>query len=215
MLLWGIIGAIVFRFIFIFLGIAIVNQFHWVLYIFGAILIYTGYKILSSGDEQEVHPDKNIIYKFLSKRLPLVSDEGDGGFTVKRNGKKYYTILFLVVAVLASTDLVFAIDSIPAVFAISQDRMVILTSNIFAVLGLRAMFFMLMTAVNKFHYLQEGISFVLMFIGAKMLLEHWIDKFIDKEHQTLYSLIVILTCILSSIVYSILFQKKGIPKDIK
>lgn len=202
-LLWGIVGAIVFRFIFIFAGIAIVSQFHWVLYIFGIILIYTGYKILSSGDDQEVHPDKNIIYRLLSKRLPIVSDEGDGGFTIRRDGKKFYTILFLVVAVLASTDLVFAIDSIPAVFAISQDRMVVLTSNIFAVLGLRAMFFMLMGAVNKFKYLQEGISFVLMFIGSKMLVEIF-----DLHISTEISLLIIVVILTSAIVLSLLRAPK-------
>ena len=116
---------------------------------------------------------------------------------------------------LAFIDLIFALDSIPAVMGVSKDVLVVYTSNIFAVLGLRSLFFLLRGAVSKFDYLQQGISIVLIFIGAKMLLEHWIDKFIDKEHQTLYSLIVILTCILSSIVYSILFQKKGIPKDIK
>lgn len=202
-LLWGIVGAIVFRFIFIFVGIALVSKFHWVLYIFGVILIYTGYKILSGGDEQEVHPDKNIIYKFLNKRFSIVSDEGDGGFRVVRDGKKYFTILFLVVGVLASTDLVFAIDSIPAVFAISQDRMVVLTSNIFAVMGLRAMFFMLMGAVNKFHYLQEGISFVLMFIGAKMVIEIF-----DWHISTELSLGIIVLMLASAIILSLLRPQK-------
>ncbi|MEI7801475.1 MAG: TerC/Alx family metal homeostasis membrane protein [Bacteroidota bacterium] len=198
-LFFGIIGAIIFRAIFILLGMALVHQFYWILYIFGAILIYTGYKILISGQEPEVHPEKNVIYKFMKKYFNILPEEGDGNFLIYRDGKKYYSILFLVIGVLASTDLVFAIDSIPAAFAVSQHKLVVLTSNIFAVMGLRAMFFLLMGAVNKFDYLQQGISFVLMFIGVKMLIE-----IIDWHIPTELSLAIIILMLGSSILLSVL-----------
>ncbi len=203
-LFWGILGAIVFRIIFILVGIVVVEKFHWVLYGFGVILIYTGYKILMSGSEPEVHPDQNIIYKFMKKYFNILPEEGGGKFVIRRDGKKYYSILFMVVAVLAGTDLVFAIDSIPAAFSISQHRMVVLTSNIFAVLGLRAMFFLLMGAVNKFDYLQQGISFVLMFIGIKMLIEIF-----DWHIPTELSLGIIILMLGSAIVLSLLKTKGG------
>jgi tellurite resistance protein TerC len=201
-LFYGIIGAVVFRVIFIFLGILIVEQFHWVLYIFGAILVYTGASMLFSRGENEFNPEKNIMYKLMRRYLPLLDNEGDGNFTMRRDGKKYYTILFLVITIIASTDLVFALDSIPAVFAISQDRLVIITSNIFAVMGLRAMFFLLKGMADKFDYLQEGISIVLIFIGLKMLLE------IFHIHvATQWSLVVIGSILLTAIVVSIFWDK--------
>lgn len=201
-LFYGIIGAVVFRVIFIFLGILIVEQFHWVLYIFGAILVYTGASMLFSRGENEFNPEKNIMYKLMRRYLPLLDNEGDGNFTMKRDGKRYYTILFLVITIIASTDLVFALDSIPAVFAISQDRLVIITSNIFAVMGLRAMFFLLKGMADKFDYLQEGISIVLIFIGMKMLLEIF-----HINVATHWSLAVIGSILLTSIVVSIFWDK--------
>jgi tellurite resistance protein TerC len=201
-LFYGIIGAVIFRVIFIFLGILIVEQFHWVLYIFGAILVYTGASMLFSRGENEFNPEKNIMYKLMRRYLPLLDNEGDGNFTMRRDGKKYYTILFLVITIIASTDLVFALDSIPAVFAISQDRLVIITSNIFAVMGLRAMFFLLKGMADKFDYLQEGISIVLIFIGLKMLLEIF-----HINVATQWSLVVIGSILLTSIVVSIFWDK--------
>ena len=205
-LFWGILGAIIFRILFITVGIVVVEKFHWILYGFGVVLIYTGYKILMSGSEPEVHPDKNPVYKIMNKYFKILPEEGDGKFVIRRDGKKYYSILFMVVAVLAATDLVFAIDSIPAVFSISQNNMVVLTSNIFAVLGLRAMFFLLMGAVNKFDYLQQGISFVLMFIGVKMLIE-----IVDWHVPTELSLLIILLMLSSAVVLSLL--KNSNKKD--
>ncbi|MEO6167544.1 MAG: TerC/Alx family metal homeostasis membrane protein [Chitinophagales bacterium] len=205
-LFYGIIGAVIFRVIFIFLGILIVEQFHWVLYIFGAVLVYTGISMLRSQGENEFNPEKNIMYKLLRRYLPLIDNEGEGDFTTRINGKKYYTILFLVIMVIASTDLVFALDSIPAVFAISQDRLVIITSNIFAVMGLRAMFFLLKGMANKFDYLQEGISIVLIFIGMKMLLEIF-----HINIATHWSLAVIGSILLISIVVST-FRDKPVRK---
>ena len=158
--------------------------------------------MLFSRGENEFNPEKNIMYKLMRRYLPLLDNEGDGNFTMRRDGKKYYTILFLVITIIASTDLVFALDSIPAVFAISQDRLVIITSNIFAVMGLRAMFFLLKGMADKFDYLQEGISIVLIFIGLKMLLEIF-----HINVATQWSLVVIGSILLTSIVVSIFWDK--------
>jgi tellurite resistance protein TerC len=190
--------AIVFRVIFITVGIALVERFGWLLYIFGAILVFTGLRMFSAKHDGEVNLEKNKVYNMLKKFLPLVHDDGDGKFTVRRDGKKYYTSIFVVVVMLATTDIVFALDSIPAVFGISTHRVVIYTSNIFAVLGLRSLFFLLRGAVNKFAYLQQGIAIVLVFIGLKMLVE-----FFDIHVPIVISLLVILVCLITSIVYSI------------
>ncbi len=202
-LFYGIIGAVIFRVIFILLGIVIVEEFHWMLYIFGGILVYTGASMLFSGEGNKFNPEKNIFYKFFRRYFSLINEEADGNFFVRRNGKRYLTILFLVITILASTDLVFALDSIPAVFAISQDRLVIISSNVFAVMGLRAMFYLLSHAASKFDYLQEGISIVLIFIGAKMIIEIF-----GVHIATEWSLAVIVGVISIAIVISILVDKK-------
>ena len=208
-LLIGILMAIVFRIIFITVGVALVAQFHWILYGFGLFLLYTGYKMFTTNEAENFEPHETKIYLLLKKYLPLASHDGNGRFVAKENGKPVYTTLFVVVILLASIDLVFALDSIPAVMGISKDKLVIYTSNIFAVLGLRSLFFLLRGAVNKFEYLQQGIAIVLIFIGVKMLGEHFIDQWIDKTLQTVLSLLVILVCISGSIGYSIYFDKKG------
>ena len=196
-LLIGILMAIVFRVIFITVGIALVERFGWLLYIFGAILVITGVKMFAAKASEEVNLSENKVYNFLRKLLPLVHDDGGGRFTVKRDGRKYYTSIFVVVVMLATTDIVFALDSIPAVFGISTHRVVIYTSNIFAVLGLRSLFFLLRGAVGKFAYLQQGIAIVLVFIGLKMLVE-----FFNIHVPVVISLLVILVCLVTSIVYS-------------
>lgn len=197
-LLIGILMAIIFRVIFITVGIELVERFHQLLYVFGGILLYTGIKMFSAKHNEEVDFSTNKVYKLLQRVFPLVADDGDGKLTVRRNGKKFYTSTFAVIIMLATTDIVFALDSIPAVFGISQNRLVIYTSNIFAVLGLRSLFFLLKGAVNKFAHLQQGIAIVLVFIGLKMLAE------IINVHVPVYvSLLVILVCIAASIVYSI------------
>jgi tellurite resistance protein TerC len=222
-LLIGILMAIVFRIIFITVGVALVEKFHWLLYLFGAFLVYTGYKMFTSNDDEEFNPQESKIYKWLKKILPLVPHDGDGNFSVKENGKKMYTTLFVVVMMLAAIDLVFALDSIPAVMGIVDTktpgygptaRLVIYTSNIFAVLGLRSLFFLLRGAVSKFDYLPQGIAIVLVFIGLKMLGAHWFDQWVDKQGQVFISLGVILTCIFGSIFYSIFMKKKGVPEDV-
>ena len=212
-LMIGILLAILFRIVFITVGVALVERFHWILYIFGLFLVYTGYKMFIAGDEEEFDPKKSPVYRWMQKIIPLVPHDGNGRFSVRENGKKKYTVLFVVVVMLAAIDLVFALDSIPAVMGISQDRMVIYTSNIFAVLGLRSLFFLLRGAVNKFDYLQQGIAIVLVFIGLKMLAEHWISQWFDKQTQVFISLGVIVLCIGGSILYSINKKRIGVPEE--
>ena len=196
-LLIGILMAIIFRVIFITVGVALVERFSWILYIFGAFLVYTGIKIFTVKQEQEYDPVSNPVYKFLNRFFPIIHEDVSGKLTVKKKGRRFYTNMFVVVVMLATTDIVFALDSIPAVFAISQDKLVIYTSNIFAVLGLRSLFFLLKGAVNKFDYLQQGIAVVLVFIGLKMLVGYWVPV------PVYISLIVIVVCLVGSIVYSI------------
>jgi len=223
-LLIGIMMAIIFRVIFITVGVVLVEKFHWILYLFGAFLVYTGYKMYTASEEEEFNPQDSKLYKFMKKFLPLVPHDGNGKYRVIENGKPAYTTLFVVVIMLAAIDLVFALDSIPAVMGIVDTktpgyepmaRLVIYTSNIFAVLGLRSLFFLLRGAVSKFDYLQQGIAIVLVFIGIKMLAEHWINQWIDKQTQVFISLGVILICISGSIFYSIFIDKKGVPEDVK
>lgn len=214
-LLIGILMAIIFRVIFITVGVALVERFHWILYVFGAFLVYTGYKMFTATDDEEFDPQGSKIFLFIKKFLPLAPHDGNGKFVVKENGKSVYTTLFVVVIMLAAIDLVFALDSIPAVMGISRDRLVIYTSNIFAVLGLRSLFFLLRGAVTKFDYLQQGIAIVLVFIGVKMLTEHWINQWVSKQIQVFISLGVIMICITGSIFYSIFINKRGVPPEVK
>jgi len=197
-LLLGILLAIVLRVIFITLGIALIHKFYWILYIFGIFLVYTGFKMFRVKTEEEFDPANNAVYKFLKKVLPLSHDNSSGKFTQKINGKTHYTMLFVVMIMLAATDIVFALDSIPAVFSITQNKMVVYTSNIFAVLGLRSLFFLLRSAVDKFKYLKEGIAIVLIFIGLKMLISYF-----DIHLHIVISLLVIVFCLGGSIVFSI------------
>ena len=209
-LLLGILGAIIFRIIFITIGIALVSNFSWILYIFGGFLIYTGIKMFFVEQDAEFDPDKNKVYIFLQRLLPITHEESGGKFTKRIQGKKYFTMTFVVVVLLSTTDVVFALDSIPAVFAISTNKMVIYTSNIFAVLGLRSLFFLLRGAVSKFDYLQQGIAIVLVFIGVKMLIE-----FFDIHLPIYISLSVIIVCLVGSIVFSLYNKKINLPADDK
>lgn len=206
-LLVGILMAIAFRIIFITVGIALVEKFEWLLYIFGVFLLYTGFKMFASNNEESFNPQESKVYKFLQKFLPLAPHDGNGKYIIRENGKPVYTTLFIVVIMLAAIDLVFALDSIPAVMGISRDRLVIYTSNIFAVLGLRSLFFLLRGAVNKFKYLQQGIAIVLIIIGLKMLGEHWINQWVNKNFQVIGSLVIILLCIGGSMFFSVVKKK--------
>ncbi len=153
--------------------------------------------------EDEFNPAQNPVYKFLNRFFPIIHEDISGKMTVKRDGKRFYTNMFVVVVLLATTDIVFALDSIPAVFAISQNRLVIYTSNIFAVLGLRSLFFLLRGAVNKFEYLQQGIAIVLIYIGFKMLIEYF-----NVKVPVTISLLIIIICLTGSMIYSIQVAKR-------
>ena len=203
-LFWGILGAIVFRGIFIFVGTFLIEQFHWILYIFGVLLIYSGIRIYFEDGDEKIDPEKNPILRFCKKYLPMSNDEHGGNFVIRQNGKLLFTPLFLVIVLIESTDLIFAMDSIPAAFAITQNPFLIYTSNIFAVMGLRAMFFLLAGIIDKFYLLQKGLSVILFFIGAKMLLDIW-----HIEINVYLSFTVIIVTLTLSIVFSVLIPKKA------
>jgi len=208
-LLLGILMAIIFRIIFIAIGTTLVARFDWVMYIFGVFLVYTAINMFRSDDENEFQPEKNWAFKVLKKIMRTTDQEPHGRFLIVQNKKVYFTILAMVVVMLGLIDIVFAIDSIPAVFSIIPDptkKMLIYSSNIFAVLGLRSLFFLLQGAANKFNYLQQGIAIVLLFIGVKMLINKWVHM------PTSISLLVIVVCISGSIFYSI-WHKKNEAQD--
>jgi tellurite resistance protein TerC len=168
-LFWGILGALVMRAIFIVLGAALLHRFHWVIYVFGAFLVFTGVKLLVQR-AGEVHPERNPLFRLFRRCVPAVHDYHGGRFTVVKAGKRYATPLLLVLVSIEATDLVFAVDSIPAIFAVTKDPFIVYTSNIFAILGLRALYFALAGMMGQFHYLKVGLSLVLVFVGVKMLL---------------------------------------------
>jgi len=210
-LLMGILMAIFFRIIFIALGSELVARFSWIMYIFGVFLLYTGIKMFSSSTEEEFDPEANWAYRFMKKFMRTTNEEPHGKFIIFKHNKAYFTKLSMVVIMLGLIDIVFALDSIPAVFSIIPDpnkKLLIYSSNIFAVLGLRSLFFLLRGAASKFDFLQQGIAIVLIFIGVKMLIAKWV-------HIPVWvSLLVIVFCISGSIVYSIYHKRKGVPKDV-
>ena len=168
-LFWGIIGALLLRGVFILAGGAFLEAFHWAIYVFGGILVLTGAKLLVRRDG-EAHPERNPVTLLASRVLPLAADHRGPGFFVRRGGRRMITPLFLALVTVEVTDVVFAVDSIPAVFAVSRDPFIVFTSNIFAILGLRSLYFLLAGVMNKFRYLKLGLAAVLLFVGAKMLL---------------------------------------------
>ncbi|GAB4233911.1 MAG: TerC family protein [Ekhidna sp.] len=207
-LFWGILGAIVFRAIFIFVGALLISQFHWILYIFGVFLVYSGIKLFNEDDDMEIEPEKNPLLRAAKKIFPMSSEDKGGKFWFRENGKLLFTPLFLVIILIESTDLIFAVDSIPAAFAITQNEFVIYTSNIFAVMGLRAMFFLLANVLDKFYLLQKGLSVVLIFIGAKMLAE------IFSLHVPIFlSFGIIIGSLTLAIVLSLMFPQEGKDKS--
>lgn len=169
-LFWGVLGALVFRAIFIAAGALLIARFDWVLYIFGAILIYSGWKMLRQ-DEIEVHPDRNPIIRLAKKIFPVHTGYDSHNFFRRVNGKLHVTTMFLVLLTVETTDVVFAVDSIPAVFGVTRDPFIVYSSNVFAILGLRALYFLLAGVMQSFYYLKHGLSLVLIFIGLKMMLE--------------------------------------------
>ena len=203
-LLWGVLGALIFRAIFIVLGAALLHRFHWIAYLFGAFLVFTGIKLLLQR-EGEVHPEENPIFRLFRRLVPSVDDYVGGQLTVVRAGKRYATPLLLVIVAIETTDIVFAVDSIPAIYAITNDPFIVYTSNIFAMLGLRALYFALAGMMGKFHYLRAGLSLVLVFVGAKMLLAG------VYKVPIVVSLAVIATLLAGAFGASLLWPKKETP----
>jgi tellurite resistance protein TerC len=168
-LFWGILGALVMRAAFILAGAALLERFHWVMYLFGAFLVATGVKLLRQN-EAEMHPERNPLFRLFTRLVPSVDAYHGSRFTIVRHGRRHATPLLLVLACIEATDVVFAVDSIPAIFAVTSDPFIVFTSNIFAILGLRSMFFLLAGVMDRFHYLKIGLALVLAFVGVKMLL---------------------------------------------
>ena len=168
-LFWGVMGALFMRLTMIFVGATLINKFHWIIYIFGAFLVYTGVKMFKE-EEIDIHPEENPLVRLVSRFLPITRHYEEEKFFTKSNGKRTGTLLLLVLMVVEVSDLVFAVDSIPAIFAITTNTFIVYTSNVFAILGLRSMFFLLAGVVEKFRYLRFGLAIVLTFIGVKMLL---------------------------------------------
>lgn len=199
---WGILGALVMRGLMILAGAELIQRFSWVLYAFGAFIVYAGIHMLFVKKEK-VHPEQSAVFRFASKPLRVIHDYEGEHFFVRSGGKLYATPLFLVLLVVEITDITLAIDSIPAIFGITQDPFVVYTSNVFAILGLRAMYFLLAGVLSRLRYLTVGLSFVLTFVGAKMIAHKWVDI---PEH---ISLLVVAGILLTALTASLLFPVRS------
>src|SRR5918999_1623695 len=196
-LFWGILGALISRGVFIAMGKALLARFAWLIFVFGGFLVYTGIKILTQK-ETEVHPEKNPVVKLFQRFVPLTSRYHGKSFFVHEDGRRKATPLMLVLVVVEATDVVFAVDSIPAIFGVTLEPFIVFTSNIFAILGLRALYFLLAGLMHKFRYLSYGLGLVLVFVGAKMLLHDWVEIPIE------ISLAIVLALLTAAIVISLL-----------
>jgi tellurite resistance protein TerC len=201
-LFWGILGALVMRVIFIFAGVALLEKFHWTIYIFGAILIFTGIKMLFDRDKK-MEPEKNPVIKLFRKFIPTTNELHGDKFFIKQNQKSVATPLFVALIMIEVTDLIFAVDSIPAILAVSQDHFIVYTSNVFAILGLRSLYFALSNIIDRFKYLAVGLAIILVFVGIKMVL---IDFYKIPIHISLLIIFFILT---SSVIFSLNKTKKN------
>lgn len=201
-LFWGILGALVMRAIFIFAGISLMNKFHWLVYVFGGFLIITGIKMAFHRDYQ-VHPERNILLRLFKKMLPMTADFRGANFFISENGRRYATPLFAVLVLIESTDLLFAVDSIPAILAITTDPFIVYTSNVFAILGLRSLYFALAGFMKLFKYLHFGLAFILIFVGIKMAISS-IYKF-----PPLISLVIIGLAIAISVAASLIAKNRN------
>ncbi len=197
-LFWGIFGAIIMRAIFIAAGITLIKQFHWIIYIFGALLIYSGIKLIFE-QAKEIHPERNPVIKIFRRFFPVTKDYVGGKFFVRQNSKIFATPLFIVLLVVETTDLIFAVDSIPAILSITQDPFIVYTSNVFAILGLRALYFTLSSIIRLFHLLNYGLAVILVFVGVKMLLEGIFEIPIG------ISLAVVMGILILSVIASLIF----------
>jgi tellurite resistance protein TerC len=202
-LFWGILGAVIMRAVFILVGVSVIARFHWVLYIFGAFLVYTGIKMaLPSKEEVDVDPEHNFAVRLFRRFFPVTTKTHGGDFFLEENGRRAATPLFIVLIVIETTDFVFALDSLPAVLAITRDGFIALTSNVFAILGLRSLYFALNGVMQLFRYLKVGLALILTFIGIKMLIESWVHVSIGV------SLGVIAGVLTTSILASLLIPEK-------
>lgn len=201
-LFWGILGALIMRAIMIALGAALITRFTWIVYVFGAFLILTGIKMVLKREE-EIHPERNPVVSWFKRLVPVTSDYREDRFFVRENGIRMATPLFVVLLLVEISDLIFAVDSIPAIFAVTTDAFIVYTSNVFAILGLRSLYFALAGVMDKFHYLKIGLGVVLAFVGVKMLLAHTPYKI-----DTLVSLGVVVIILAVSVVASLLRPKR-------
>ncbi|OWP61973.1 tellurium resistance protein TerC [Hymenobacter amundsenii] len=200
-LFWGILGALVLRAIFILVGAALLAKFHFLMYVLGAFLVYTGIKMATAGAEPDIDPDSNPVVKFLSRHLPITSQLHGSKFFVRKDGLLFATPLLVVLVMVETTDVVFAADSIPAILAVSRDTFIVYTSNVFALLGLRALYFALEGLMRLFHYLHYGLALILVFIGGKLLVESFIHI------SMAVSLGAVGLILVASVVLSLLFPK--------
>ncbi len=209
-LFWGVLGAIILRCIFIFAGAAIINRFEWVLYVFGAYLVYAGVKMfLDRNKDEKMEPKDHFLVKYLSRHFKVHQEFEGQKFRIKKNGIWYITPLFIILVLIEFTDVIFALDSIPAIFGISRDPYIVFFSNIFAILGLRALFFLLIKVIDMFHFLVPGIALLLVFVGFKLIFAEWLHHI---GFKSLYSLYFILTVLVGSVVLSMVFPKASAEK---
>jgi tellurite resistance protein TerC len=201
-LFWGILGAVVMRAIFIFAGISLINNFHWIIYVFGAFLVYTGIKLAQPKKEDGFAPEKNPAVKLARKLMPVSNHFDGGNFFTRINGKRFATPMFLVLLIVETTDVMFALDSIPAVIAITRNEFIVFTSNIFAILGLRSLYFAVSGIMSLFRFINIGLSVILVFVGAKMLASHYFHVPIG------WSLAIIGSVLALSIAASVLIPEK-------
>src|ERR1035437_1354002 len=216
MLFWGIIGAIIMRAVFIFAGVAIISRFAWVMYIFGAFLVYTGVKMLFEKETDDYDPNKNVLIKGFKKIFPVTDDMSRHHFFIRKDRILYATPFFIALLVIEASDLIFAVDSIPAVLSVSKDPFIVYTSNIFAILGLRSLYFALSGIMAYFHYLKYALSGILTFIGVKMCVNEFADQLgYDFHISNLVSLGVIVSLLTISILLSIAVKKRTELKEAK
>jgi tellurite resistance protein TerC len=204
-LFWGIFGALIMRAIFIAAGLTLINMFHWVIYVFGLFLIYTGIK-MARHQEEEIHPEKNVVIKLFRKMMPVTKNYVEGKFFTRVDGRLFSTPLFVVLLVVETSDVIFAVDSIPAILAITRDPFIVYSSNVFAILGLRALYFAIAGLMQIFHHLNYGLCVILIFVGVKMLVSSVF------EIPSLVALGVITLVLILSIVASLIWPKMEMPE---
>ncbi|MFN2481645.1 MAG: TerC family protein [Pyrinomonadaceae bacterium] len=206
-LYWGVLGALVMRAVMILVGAALITKFHWIIYLFGAFLVYTGVKMFFQKEDEGVDPEKSMAVRAVSRVLPITRGYDGQKFFTRKGGKLYGTLMLLVLVTVEVTDLVFAVDSIPAIFAITTDPFIVYTSNVFAILGLRTFYFLLAGVIEKFHYLKMGLAIVLTFVGVKMLTESFLHRYLDESHIIMFSLGFVILVLAGSVAVSLIFPK--------